>query len=500
VSAGENDQQGRNRELKRRDFLKAISAAPLLAVRTLDSPRSTLVNDVHTGWNPTWVDRVEQPASAADVQALIKAARKHGKIISVSGSRHATGGQQFAAHSVLVDMRGMNRIRDLDTKSGVLSVEGGIEWPELIQGYIKAQNAAPAWGIRQKQGGGDRMTIAGALSANAHGHCLGTPPIVSDVEWIEIARADKALQKCSRTQDKELFSLAIGGYGLFGIITAVGLRLVPRRKVRRSVETHTLAEVIPLVEKRAANGSAFGYFQYSIDETSLEFMRTGVLTTYETVGDDTPLGGASTDIDEAQLASLLELAHKDRRSAYAHYAKFELSKNGNVEWSDLHQLSSYPSGYHKTVYRHLGDDSQGADLIWEFYVPRSELIAFLEEARRALLKSETPLIYGTVRFIEQDRDSFLAWAKKRYACVIFTPHYSGGASAIRKAGEHYRQLAQGATKRGGSFYLTYNHFAARSDMDAAYPQFAEFLQLKRKYDPAELFQSEWYRHYRDLYA
>jgi hypothetical protein len=229
-------------------------------------------------------------------------------------------------------------------------------------------------------------------------------------------------------------------------------------------------------------------------------MRTGILATYEFVGDDTPLGDASTDIDEALLPSLLELAHKDRRSAYAHYGKFELSKNGNVEWSDSHQLSSYPSGYHKIVDRHLGDDSKGADLIWEFYVPRGEVIAFLEEARRALLKSATPLIYGTVRFIEQDRDSFLAWAKKRYACVIFTPHYSGGAAAMHKASELYRELAQASTKRGGSFYLTYNRFAVRSEMDVAYPQFAEFLQLKRKYDPTELFQSDWYRHYRDLYA
>ena len=29
-----------------------------------------------------------------------------------------------------------------------------------------------------------------------------------------------------------------------------------------------------------------------------------------------------------------------------------------------------------------------------------------------------------------------------------------------------------------------------------YPQFGEFLRLKRKYDPTELFQSDWYRHYR----
>ena len=486
--------------LKRRDFLKTISAAPFLTSASLDSSPGTLVNDVHTGWNPTWVDQVEQPTSAAEVQALIKAARKRGKIISVSGSRHATGGQQFARHSVLVDMRRMNRVLDFDAKSGVLGVEGGIEWPDLIQGYLKAQGSAPLWGIRQKQGGGDHMTLGGALSANAHGHCLGAPPLIGDVEWIEITSNDKQPQRCSRTEEKELFSLAIGGYGLFGIITAIGLRLTLRRKVRRNVEALTLAEADALVEKRAADGAAFGYFQYNSDETSLDFMRTGILTTYEPVGPDTPSGEANGDIDEAPLASLLALAHKDRRSAYTHYAKFELSKNGNVEWSDLHQLSSYPSGYHASLNLSVGGERKGADLIWEFYVPRNELITFLEEARRAMLKSETPLIYGTVRFIEQDRDSFLAWAKKRCACVILTPHFSGDAPGIRKATDLYRQLAQAAVRHGGSFYLTYNRFAGRSEIDAAYPQFSDFLGLKRKYDPNELFQSDWYRHYRDLYA
>ena len=34
----------------------------------------------------------------------------------------------------------------------------------------------------------------------------------------------------------------------------------------------------------------------------------------------------------------------------------------------------------------------------------------------------------------------------------------------------------------------------------AYPQFVEFLKLKRRYDPAERFQSEWYRHYRAMFA
>jgi len=150
--------------LRRRDFLKGIATAPVLAAApALSASPDELVNDVHTGLNPTWVSNVVRPGSVAEIQALIKDCRKHGRSIAVSGSRHATGGQQFAAHSVLLDIRRMDRVIGLDNKAGLLHVESGIEWPALMQGYLAAQGNNVAWGIRQKQGGADHMTLAGAL-------------------------------------------------------------------------------------------------------------------------------------------------------------------------------------------------------------------------------------------------------------------------------------------------------------------------------------------------
>jgi FAD/FMN-containing dehydrogenase len=396
-------------------------------------------------------------------------------------------------------MREMNRVIGLDANTGVLHVEAGIEWPELIQGYLDLQKEDARWGIRQKQGGADRMTLGGTISANAHGHCLGAAPVAGDLEWIEIVTAEGVTKRCSRKENKDLFSLAVGGYGLFGVITAAGLRLVPRRKLRRRVETRTTAELAALIAKRMSAGNPFGYFQYSIDETSADFLRNGILTTYEPVKAETPLSGESVDIDARMFTALLELAHKDRASAYRRYAKLELAKDGNVEWSDLHQLSTYVPGYHSDIEKRLEAGSEGADLIVEVYVPRGELIPYLEEARRILLGGELPLVYGVIRFIEKDKDTYLAWAKKPYACVIFTPHTSGEPKALQKTGETCRQLMRAATKRGGSFYLTYNRFATREDLTWAYPQFTEFLAMKRKYDAMETLQSEWYRHYKGLY-
>jgi hypothetical protein len=57
-----------------------------------------------------------------------------------------------------------------------------------------------------------------------------------------------------------------------------------------------------------------------------------------------------------------------------------------------------------------------------------------------------------------------------------------------------------AKERGGSYFLTYHKWATRVQVEGCYPQFSEFLRLKRRYDPQERFQSDWYRHYRRLFA
>jgi FAD/FMN-containing dehydrogenase len=166
--------------MRRRDFLKCLTAAPIVAAAPAFAiQQGELVNDVHTGLNPTRVSKIIRPTSVADIQSAMKDCAKRGQSLCVSGSRHAAGGQQFATDSLLVDMRSMNRVVGLDDKSGVLHVEAGIEWPELIQGYLDLQKENARWGIRQKQGGVDRMTLGGTLAANAHGHSLAARRVLA---------------------------------------------------------------------------------------------------------------------------------------------------------------------------------------------------------------------------------------------------------------------------------------------------------------------------------
>jgi hypothetical protein len=110
------------------------------------------------------------------------------------------------------------------------------------------------------------------------------------------------------------------------------------------------------------------------------------------------------------------------------------------------------------------------------------------------------MIYGTIRLIEKDEESFLVWAKEPFACVIFNLHTVHTPQGLSRSERDFRRLIELAIGYGGSYYLTYHRFATRAQVERCYPQFPEFLSLKRKYDPEERFQSDWYRHYKAAFA
>ncbi len=488
--------------ISRRKFIGGSAAivASSSVLRSLTAgPESIRVNDIHSQLNPTQVRGIAQPRSLEDVQSIVRTARNDRKALSVAGGRHAMGGQQFGTNTLLIDVRKLNRVLNMDHERGILNVEGGIEWPELIDAYLKLQNGnSEAWGIAQKQTGADRFTMAGTIAANAHGRGLTMKPFISDVESFVLVDATGTARTCSRTEDPELFRLVHGGYGLFGIVTSVRLRLVPRRKLERVVEIRIADDLISAFEKRIADGFQYGDFQFSIEPESGDFLHKGVFSCYRPVPADTPIPLAEKQLTDEDWRRLLYLAHTDTKQAFERYAEYYLSTNGQIYWSDQHQLSIYPDNYHREIDAKLHAPYPATEMITEINVPRPALKGFFDEVRDDFRKNRVDLIYGTVRLIERDDQSFLPWAKQAYACTVFNLHTVHSPEGLQRSEQAFQRLIDMAARRGGTYYLTYHRYATRRQVETCYPQFAEFLRLKKKYDPEERFQSDWYRHYRAM--
>src|SRR5947209_12990929 len=181
-------------------------------------------------------------------------------------------------------MRFFKRLISFDQERGLVEAEAGIQWPKLIRTYLDAQaNSAKQWGIAQKQTGADTFTLGGSLSSNVHGRGLTMKPLISNVESFNLINADGKSIRCSRDENNELFRLVIGGYGLFGLIESVTLRLVPRQRLRRVVEVIRGADLPKRFEERIWQKFLYGDFQFSVDEKSPDVLRLGVFSCYQPI-------------------------------------------------------------------------------------------------------------------------------------------------------------------------------------------------------------------------
>jgi FAD/FMN-containing dehydrogenase len=411
------------------------------------------------------------------------------------------GGQQFGTDTTLIDIRKLNRIINFNRDTGIIEVEAGIEWPDLIAALARMQaGRGRAWSIVQKQTGADRLTIGGALAANVHGRGLRYRPIVQDVEAFTLVDAAGDVLVCDRETNADLFRLVIGGYGLFGVVTTVRLRLAPRRKLRRVVEVRSADTLPAAFAERNADGFEYGDFQFSTDAASDDFLRAGVFSCYRPVADGTPVPGSQRELHADDWAELLHLAHTDKAAAFARYRDHYLATNGQIYWSDEHQLGVYLDDYHRALDRRLGSVARATEMITEIYVPRALLPDLLGEMRDDFRRHAVDLIYGSVRLIERDDETFLAWAREPWACVVLNLHVVHTDDGLARAAAAFRRLIDMAARRGGTYYLTYHRWATRAQVESCHPRLAECLRRKRAYDPDERFQSDWYRHYRRMFG
>jgi FAD/FMN-containing dehydrogenase len=461
-------------------------------------PEGVLVNDLHSQLNTTRVFRVVEVDSADAVRKAFALAQREQHPVCIAGGRHAMGGQQFATDGVLLDTRKLVKVLDFDPERGLVEVESGVQWPRLYDFLLGAQRGRDRqWTFVQKPAGADRISIGGSLSANIHGRGLAMAPFIGDIESFKLIDAKGALHSCSRSENEELFRLAIGGYGLFGFVYSVTLRLAPRRKLERVAELRSVDGLAAAFAERFRDGFLYGDFSFATDDKSGDFLRQGVFTCYRLMPDDSTLG-ATKALDEKERISLLEAAHADKPAAFRRYASRQLATSGQLFWSDELQMAAYPDNYHRELERRL-QSPKGTDVITEICCEPAALERLMGEMREYARRDEVDIVSATLRMVEQDTESFLAWARKPYACLSLNVHLEHSTRGMIRAGDAFRRLIDIGLRHGGSFYPAYHRHALRRQMDVCFPQFQEFLKLKHKYDPTELFQSDWYKHYKNMY-
>ncbi|MBY3791404.1 FAD-binding protein [Rhodococcus fascians] len=188
---------------------------------------------------------VLMPRTTADVVACMAAASKHSITVIPRGAGSGlSGGANASAHSVVLSLHRMTRIRELDRVNRLAVVEPGVITSDLRTTASEAGLFYPP-----DPGSVTFSTIGGNVATNAGGMCCVKYGVTGDfVLGLEVVLADGRVLRTGRRTVKgvagyDLTHLLIGSEGTLGIITEITVRLLPAPRA-----PHTLVAAFPTLE------------------------------------------------------------------------------------------------------------------------------------------------------------------------------------------------------------------------------------------------------------
>jgi FAD/FMN-containing dehydrogenase len=426
----------------------------------------------------------DDPAAAERQLAdLVKRAASEGTRISISGTHHSMGGHTMYPGGVVLDMLPFNRM-SLDETTHLLTVGSGARWADIIP-FLDLRGYAVS--IMQTN---NDFSVGGSLSVNCHGWQNDAPPISSTVQSFRILTADGKVRRCSRTENQELFSLALGGYGLFGVILEVELQVVSNEFYIAEPHRVSPADYSRTYHQLTHNRTDVGMAYGRINVAPNSFLEHGLVTLLKRDATNQPTHGTLSGEESSLLKRLVFRGGigSDYGKNLRWWLENTMGETGGKVLS-RNQIMHEPSNLY------AGRDGNSTDILHEYFVPPTRLGEFVDRIRPILLKFRPELLNITLRNVETDNDTFMRYATEEVFGLVLLFHQTRDAAADARMRALTRELIDAAIACGGRYYLPYRPHATLDQFVRSYPQAPQFFALKQRYDPAGIFVNQFYLNY-----
>jgi len=196
-------------------------------------------------------DAVARPGAAEEVRELLRQASADRTPVTPAGGQTSTTGASITDAGMLLSMRAMTRIVDVDVAAGVAVVEPGV-----LLGDLNRELAPHGLMFAPDPTSLDDVTVGGAIACNASGarsllygatrpHVRGLTVALASGESIEVRRSGLEKNTVGYAMAQEPVDWFVGSEGTLGVITRAELSLVP-------LPTSVIGLAIPFPDEEAA--------------------------------------------------------------------------------------------------------------------------------------------------------------------------------------------------------------------------------------------------------
>ncbi|WDF76839.1 FAD-binding protein [Mucilaginibacter sp. KACC 22773] len=461
------------------DYLKNDQGQPIPHLKTDER----IIDDV-TKLNPVLVSGIRRPTSVQEICDVVKNTMS---AISIGGGRFSMGGQTASPHSLHLDMRGMNQVLDFSKEEKWIKVQAGIRWCD-IQQYVDQHDLSIK--IMQTYA---NFTVGGALSVNAHGRYMGLGPVVLSVRGIDVVLANGTLVHASKTENKEIFYGAIGGYNAIGIIVQAELDLADNLAIKR-------------IDKKMSVEDYKDYFFKNVRENHKAVFHNGDIypPKYKSLRAVTWVETTEKPTVKTRLMPLKESYPLER------YFLWSFTETPLGKWRREYLIDPLLFRGKKIYWRNYEAGYDVAELeprsrtdstyvLLEYFVPVQRFDEFEKQMAEIFIRFNVNVLNVSIRHAKADPGTYMAWAREEvFAFVVYYKQRTDAASKNAVA-VWTRELADAVIAVNGAYYLPYQVHPTAAQFHKAYPNARKLFALKDKLDPMYKFRNTlWDTYYKPL--
>jgi len=335
------------------------------------------------------------------------------------------------------------------------------------------------------------FSVGGSLSVNVHGKDPRYGSLIESVNYLKMVTADGKEIRCDKTQNKDLFSAVIGGYGILGIITEVNLLTTQNSVYAFSLlptQMHSLIDMLESLSKKPENRLLEAHLSIDGDH----FLTESLIYTYA----------------EAKSSAKPKDELDGENSIWLRKVIFQASRTSNfgklLRW-EMEKLIS-PLIEPKTVSRNTAmavpvrflqnPDPHSTDILQEYYIPTEQANKFLESYKKLVKKYNMNVLNVTIRKVNKDINALVSYAQKdMYGFVVYYKVLKNSMD-IQTLNAFTRELMEYLISIKATYYLCYGSYYSQSQLTTMYPEIRKLFVLKTQQDPDMLFTNVWYEKYR----
>ncbi len=476
--------------LKKRTIIIGITAYGLLCMSSVYIYTKQIANPVMSDVGkllPTKIKQVENVEDEQALKKLVKDANALGEKISIAGMQHSQGGQTYYPNGTVLDMKGYNKILEFDPEKKRIRVQSGVTWDDIQR---KVNPYGLAVQVMQSQ---NIFTVGGSLSVNVHGRDIRHEALIDTVESFRLLMADGTVKNVSREEHADLFPYVIGGYGLFGVILDVTLKLTDDELYTMQTKTLDYKEYTAYFKEKVKKDENVRMHLARISVAPNSFLKEMYVTDYVLAENQNKREEYSKLKEENIIAAPKFFLGLSRYSDWGKNTFWDIQRNYTERINGTYETRNNVMRSDSTFMEY--ENPNRTEVLQEYFVPIDHFTAYIDDLRNVLNKEELNLLNITIRYVEKNENAVLSYAKDDMFALVLLINQGRSESEIKKTKAVLGKMIDVTLKHNGSYYLPYYSYPTKQQLEQAYPRIEEFLQKKKEIDPQERFVNLFYKEY-----